>query len=272
MISQTSPNSEIRDKLLSSAFSHEEHNEGYNIQDPNYLAWLRIHHHNSVCSITCSSSVSVETDGSSLPSPNLNPVATCTSTPQSLVSVTSVSMCSSSSSKALSEVLTLPEISLSKPSKRKRKPALNSKSVLVTDTDVYEGLKQKEHEKVEKEAMKKDGTEKTTEERRERTEKERNGTMKERKGAAKERSKQQKRGRKKENKVQSKERDILKSFEAIAISDEQNTTSSDSEAQCPKCGLLYGEDESLWICCDGCNSWYDLKAHKCVRHPRKLLL
>ena len=33
----------------------------------------------------------------------------------------------------------------------------------------------------------------------------------------------------------------------------------ESEAECPKCGLLYGETSEQWICCDGCDTWLDLQ-------------
>ena len=39
--------------------------------------------------------------------------------------------------------------------------------------------------------------------------------------------------------------------------------SSDSDAECPKCGLSYksvDSDGSVWICCDFCNSWYHLSS------------
>ena len=42
----------------------------------------------------------------------------------------------------------------------------------------------------------------------------------------------------------------------MQISDEE---SSDDDAVCPKCGLMYSADNGVWICCDGCDSWYDLK-------------
>ena len=35
-------------------------------------------------------------------------------------------------------------------------------------------------------------------------------------------------------------------------------SSSESEAECPDCGLVYGEDESTWIQCDSCGVWRDL--------------
>lgn len=32
-----------------------------------------------------------------------------------------------------------------------------------------------------------------------------------------------------------------------------------SEARCPNCGHMYGQDEAIWICCDRCNTWFDLE-------------
>ena len=28
---------------------------------------------------------------------------------------------------------------------------------------------------------------------------------------------------------------------------------------CPKCGSIYEESDDLWVCCDGCDAWYDKK-------------
>ena len=44
-------------------------------------------------------------------------------------------------------------------------------------------------------------------------------------------------------------------LQGLAVDDE----SEESEAECPKCGLVYGEDNSVWIQCDSCGLWYDLK-------------
>ena len=36
---------------------------------------------------------------------------------------------------------------------------------------------------------------------------------------------------------------------------------SSSEAEdtvCLKCGLVYADSDGLWVCCDGCNQWFDL--------------
>lgn len=40
---------------------------------------------------------------------------------------------------------------------------------------------------------------------------------------------------------------------------DESEGSEGSTCQCPVCGLVYGEEDTLWICCDGCDCWYDLK-------------
>ena len=44
-------------------------------------------------------------------------------------------------------------------------------------------------------------------------------------------------------------------LQGLTVDDE----GEESEAECPKCGLVYGEDNSVWIQCDSCGLWYDLK-------------
>lgn len=111
--------------------------EGCNIQDPYYLVWLRIHQPESACSAVGSNSsasvvVSDMSSSSSLVSlPTMNSPASATHSP---ALSNSNPACSSSSSAVLSEVLVLPDI-YSNPTKSKRKPALNSKSVVLNDTD-----------------------------------------------------------------------------------------------------------------------------------------
>ena len=39
----------------------------------------------------------------------------------------------------------------------------------------------------------------------------------------------------------------------------KNDKSEESEAECPKCGLVYGKHNSLWIQFDSCILRYDLK-------------
>ena len=56
--------------------------------------------------------------------------------------------------------------------------------------------------------------------------------------------------------TQQEPKHIEKLFQKMSISElsskdcEQHHSSSESEAECPKCGLVYGEDDSLWICCE----------------------
>jgi len=44
-------------------------------------------------------------------------------------------------------------------------------------------------------------------------------------------------------------------------SEHENSQSDEDEdrAVCPKCGLIYPDDSGFWICCDGCNDWFDIK-------------
>ena len=66
-----------------------------------------------------------------------------------------------------------------------------------------------------------------------------------------------KKGKKKARALAKKQPKIL--FEALSISKQLSTESEDeSDAQCPKCGLLYGEDDSMWVCFDVCSVWFDL--------------
>jgi len=45
--------------------------------------------------------------------------------------------------------------------------------------------------------------------------------------------------------------------EKLSISTD-NDENSDSEAECPKCGLIYGESSIKWIYCNHCNTWMDI--------------
>ena len=49
--------------------------------------------------------------------------------------------------------------------------------------------------------------------------------------------------------------DVEDQLQGLSIEGE----SEESEAECPKCGLVYGEDTSMWIQCDACNVWYNLE-------------
>ena len=100
--------------------------EGYDLKDPNYEAWVRINHPSDANSECCySNSLSVESQSATLSS----------------------SVKASDYSAVLSELLVLP-----KPKetveKRKCKEALNKSAVCITDIEVLEKIKSQEAAKV----------------------------------------------------------------------------------------------------------------------------
>ena len=110
----------------------ERFEEGYDLHDPEYDAWLRITHPIDAISEPCSNTSSV-----------------CIST--NSVKTFSSSCSSSKSVDVLGEMLVLPQ---PKPSTRKRKKALNRKTICITDTEVLEEMKAREAEKLEEQIMK----------------------------------------------------------------------------------------------------------------------
>ena len=114
----------------------KRYEEGYDLDDPSYTAWLKINHPTEVCSNTTKSSSSLVSGELLKESRDL-----ADSGKSKL-----------SSGDALSEILALP-----RPVPRatsKRKPALNAKAVCITDDTVLEVLKRKEVEKAEAEKEK----------------------------------------------------------------------------------------------------------------------
>ena len=47
----------------------------------------------------------------------------------------------------------------------------------------------------------------------------------------------------------------------VHFEEQLNDSIASSDAECPICGAIYGseDDESIWICCDGCNSWFNIE-------------
>ena len=173
-------------------------------------------------------------------------------------SVCSTHCSSTTTSSALSSILALPK---PKAPQRKRRQAINSKARCITDIDVLQELKTKEQEKVRLE-----------EEKRMRK------LERQRKKEAKLKEKQCKRSTRKTKAVETKhsgaymttrscksksDKPILEQLQSLSLADDSETSQSESgtesEAECPKCGLVYGEDNSVWIQCDSCGLWWDLK-------------
>ncbi len=220
--------------------------EGYDLPDPAYLAWLAVRH----------------------PEITSPPSSTVTHLSGGYHECSSAERESSSDvSDPVSLILSLPE---PKPSK-KRKPALTSKAVTITVSDVLAEIKAKEEEKaqkeaekqarkVEQEARKVEREQKKKE--REQKKKEREQKKQEREAAKAERQKEaQKRKEAKEaakeaRKAKGRGKGIIeKAMEELTLSEPEST----SDAQCPKCGLTFQEDDSnsIWVCCDRCQAWLD---------------
>ena len=138
----------------------------------------------------------------------------------------------------LSEVLVLPEPQ-AKPT-RKRKTALAKRTVCITDDDVFESMRLKEIEKKEAEHAKKM---KQLEREQKRKEKEKEKREKEERKKAKAIER-----KRKKQETAGKDQTVEDLFAGMQISDEE---SSDDDAVCPKCGLMYSADSGVWICCDG---------------------
>ena len=256
----------------------KRYEEGYNIPDPSYVAWLKIYHPSIVLSAASS-------ENSSLPSS-----ASCTnfsSEPRS------------NTSDVLSEILVLPKPKTAS-SRRQRRKGLNSKAVCITEDEVLQKLKAEKEEKIEnekKKAAKK--MEKMKKKKAKELEKLEKKQQNEEKKRQKEKKKQQKekemqksrnkakksvngrRGKISENVKLSSQGHGIESEEDSTEAEESNSSSiseedindvgeecaelrneSDTEedhAECPKCGLCFEDDDGLWICCDNCNMWYDFK-------------
>ena len=196
--------------------------EGYNIFDREYVMWLKETHPDALpldagCFSATHLGSSDSTDGVSL------------KTHASVHSNPASSVCSDS----LSDILVLPEPS-GEASRRKRKPALNSKAICISDDEVLQELKDKEaqkleakHEQVKKRVERKERMRRRLEE--------------------KERKKRVGNGRKAE-KVESKSnRPIEELLQDLDVSDD--------DVECPKCHL---DTPGEWISCDHCEIWYHI--------------
>lgn len=51
-----------------------------------------------------------------------------------------------------------------------------------------------------------------------------------------------------------KDRGLTRSLVGLQLSELES-----DDATCPNCGDTYSAKGGLWVCCDGCDQWYDLK-------------
>lgn len=76
----------------------------------------------------------------------------------------------------------------------------------------------------------------------------------------------QKKGRAHENET------IVELLSKMNLSDEESggSETDESDAVCPKCGVLYSTDrKNKWVGCDGCGAWYHVKCTH-LKGKRKL--
>ena len=274
----SSADSQPEDKLLPSIFTKEQealcqtrYEEGYDVYDCSYVTWLQLNHpeaarnfsqakHPSTAEPNCQENRKANSSGSVI-----------TQAPKSIPSNTTVSSCSSSD--VLRELLVLPQ---PKPSKHKKRTALNSKARVITDIEVLEELKRKqvkkaeeeavkitkrlerEHKKKEKELLKKEKEQKKAERQQKKKAKAKNSTGNEQHMKKKTvRKSAVGRGIKKHTTGKLPGRKQSKNKKMVLENEDDSLLGSDSSyAQCPECHEMYGDDALLWIYCDGCNTWY----------------
>ena len=231
----------------------KRHEEGYDLEDPKYSRWLKAKY---LCtSDDHNEKISESAQDSSTPSV----VSTCA--PDS--DHASLTTSSVSTSDVLSDLLTLPQ---PKVTKKKRKPGFNQKAVCITDDKILQELEDK---KVEKEQKKEEIIAKRIEREKKREQKKKEEIIK-----GKQKEKERKKTKDKEDTPRPKNKDNMttkRGKRAVAAQSNVDLSIEDiemlnicsdteeSEAECPKCGLIYGETEDEWICCDLCDTWLDLK-------------
>jgi len=289
---ESSQDGSASDNLTSnSLFSPDEvklykkrYEEGYDLDDPSYTAWLKINHPTEVCSNTAKSS-------SSLVSGQLS---------KESIDSADLGKLKLSSGDALAEFLVLP---CPVPrTKSKCKAALNAKAVCITDDTVLEDLKRKEVEKaeakkekevkrIERERKKKIREEKQSEREHKKKIREEKQLERECKKAIREEKQLKKKsavssGRKTRSRKNSTQEkgidDVFAALHLLSSSSDENgdysqenddSSQEDSEEDnttCPKYGIRYGDSSEKWICCDGCGKWFNKKCTNIKRRVPKV--
>lgn len=208
-------------------FELQRFQEGYDLRDPEYEAWLRITH---------------PIDARSEPRSDISGVSgslisdACSARARSSSASAVGSKNSSSSSAVLREVLVLPQ---PKPATGKRKKAINNKAICITELDVLEELKAKEAEKLEAEELRKQKQAERASKKLEREEREKEKQLETRKGRKTEDSRR-KNGERELWKGKAKEREVPKTqLRRKKEREPESGSDTSDEAVCPKCGLIY---------------------------------
>ena len=72
---------------------------------------------------------------------------------------------------------------------------------------------------------------------------------------------------KKENLFAGKKKGIEKTFEKLTISQDAD----EDDVTCPQCGMTFLDDDGgeMWICCNNCDRWFDLKCTSLRSHSKE---
>ena len=62
---------------------------------------------------------------------------------------------------------------------------------------------------------------------------------------------------------------ITRIQDKVSSIDLSSDESDESDATCPMCGLLYSADNGMWIACDGCQNWFNLSCTN-ISNSKKL--
>lgn len=138
----------------------------------------------------------------------------------------------------LGDILTYPKAPTNQ-KKRKGRPGLTTSATCITDDEFLQKLKDQEAKKQEEAAAK------------------------EARRVERERKKLEKISLTSQKQKGRKPRTRAKSRKPMATGSEEDsdgcvTSEEGSTCTCPRCGLVYGEEDAIWICCDVCNTWFDL--------------
>ena len=171
------------------------------------------------------------------------------------------SITASTASTDLSDILVIPENCSSGSSKSKRKPAINSLAVCISDLEVLQQLKDNEEEKqvIEQEKVRK---RQEREEKKKKRELEKELKQRERLERKRERLEKTKKKRDKPTKIVSKRSTRSRSKALDKAMKELGLSDSDDDCECPKCKLHL--DDVQWICCDSCDVWFHTKCTQMI--------
>ena len=158
---------------------------------------------------------------------------------------------------------------MTKERSKRSKTGLNTKALCLTSDEVLKELKTKEILKAEAEKKKEAKRQELKMKKEMREKKKKEQEMKKMKKSLQEkRSEDRLKGQrslrasirvktKKLEVVSEEDKSLINPLSELQLSDDSFDTESD--ATCPKCGLLYSEIGGLWVFCEGCNQWLDLK-------------